>query len=110
MSTPDLEPTPLPTDYVCPDGTVPGWLNIDGLPTSCISDLPMPEPLPDQPTLESPIAECNPPECNAVSITAEPAPRELANTGTDPSLLLVLVLAVVATLAGLGMRRAGGAS
>lgn len=39
-----------------------------------------------------------------------PLPDELAHTGTDPSILLVLVIALVAILAGLGLRRTGGAS
>lgn len=35
-------PAPLPDGYVCPPGTVPGWLDGNNLPTSCVGDLPDP--------------------------------------------------------------------
>lgn len=50
-------PPALPDGYECPAGTVPGWLNSDGLPTSCVGDSPMPERTVEPgPPLESPIA------------------------------------------------------
>ncbi len=39
----DTMPPALPDGYVCPANTVAGWLNGDGLPTSCVGDNPMPE-------------------------------------------------------------------
>lgn len=33
-------PPALPDGFVCPPGTVPGWLNGDLLPTSCVGDAP----------------------------------------------------------------------
>ena len=41
----DIMPPPIDPS-LCGPGTVPGWLNEDGLPTSCITDLPMVEPNP----------------------------------------------------------------
>jgi hypothetical protein len=35
-------PPPLPDGYECGPGTVPGWLNEEGLFTSCAGDLPNP--------------------------------------------------------------------
>lgn len=35
--------TPPPIDpSICPEGTVPGWLNEDGLPTGCVGNEPNP--------------------------------------------------------------------
>jgi hypothetical protein len=107
------EPTPLPTDYTCPEGTFPGWLNADGLPTSCVSDLPLVEPLPEpaptrtvdpnQPELIPPIGICLT-ECGPA------APDQLADTGSIDALLPIVVLAGVFIAAGGAiMRRAGRA-
>lgn len=106
------EPTPLPTDYTCPDGTVPGWLNVDGLPTSCISDLPLVEPLPErtvdpnQPELIPPIDIC-PIDCGIEHPVAPPTPNELAVTGPIDALLPVLLCtALFITAAGSVLRKA----
>lgn len=85
-------PPPLPEGYVCPEGYVPGWLNADGLPTSCVGDAAVP----GEPILMPPIATHEPfppalpldplpvaPEVG-VPVAVVPAPRELAETGFDP--------------------------
>lgn len=105
------EPTPLPTDYVCPEGTVPGWLNADGLPTSCISDLPLVEPLPkptptrtvdpNQPELIPPIGICLS-DCGTEQPTQ---PDELAATGPLDALLPIVVLAAAFIAAGAHIMR-----
>lgn len=71
--TPDPEPSPSPSapapdddELDCPEGKVPGWLDEDGDPTSCVDDDPTPwpdpipdhtpkiDPLPDDPTPDLP--------------------------------------------------------
>jgi LPXTG-motif cell wall-anchored protein len=110
-----IEPTPLPIDYTCPDGTVPGWLNADGLPPSCISDLPLVEPLPEptpvrtidpnQPELIPPIDIC-PIDCGTEQPVTPAQPDQLAATGFDAApLTVLLVAALIATLAGLLLRK-----
>lgn len=86
-----IEPTPLPTDYTCPEGTVPGWLNTHGFPTACVGDLPLVEPLPEPTpsrTVEPFDGQLIPPIaiCGTDCFTEQPAPTpdELAATGTDP--------------------------
>lgn len=93
------EPTPLPIDFICPDGTVPGWLNVDGLPTSCVGDLPLVEPLPEPTrTVDPHTPELIPPIdiCGSECVTGQPVvPDELAATGVDVwSAVLVGVLLV----------------
>jgi hypothetical protein len=90
------EPTPLPTDYICPEGTVPGWLNADGFPTSCISDEPMPERTvdPNQPELIPPIDIC-PFDCGTEQPVDAHVPDELAATGPVDALLPVLLAAAL---------------
>ncbi len=93
-------PPPLPLDYECPAGTVPGWLNGDGLPTSCVGDDPLVEPRPEPTpavTLMPPIAEV--PHEGEIGTAVDVYPvRELADTGphnyTDPGMWLAAVLFV----------------
>lgn len=91
--TDDLMPPPLPDGHVCPPYTVPGWLNGDGLPTSCVGDHPCPgfDPVTCEgfPVLEPPIAQypdplpLDPllPEIGEPLVVVQPVPRELAETG-----------------------------
>lgn len=113
MTALDVEPTPLPTDYVCPDGTVPGWLNADGLPTSCIGDLPLVDPLPDRTPGPSPFPLLTPPPADPSATlppelgTPQDVVRELAATGLadEPAwFLLALVVAALAIAVGVTLR------
>lgn len=92
-----IEPTPLPIDYVCPEGTVLGWLNVDGLPTACGGYLPLVEPLPER-TVDPNVPELIPPIdiCGSECVAVVPvAPDVLAATGVDVgSAVLVGVLLV----------------
>lgn len=82
----------------CPEGTVPGWLDEAGNPTSCVGDLPDPgaepttEPTPEPEPTEAPEPEQGIGEPD--SVTATPAapiqpvtkadpPKKLAVTGAD---------------------------
>jgi hypothetical protein len=73
----------------CPEGTVPGWLNENGEPTSCVGDSP--QPIPEQPVPSSP-----------------PVPH-LAETGFDVGLFSlatgVIALGVLFVLAARSFRR-----
>jgi len=106
----EFEPEPLPEGYVCPEGTVPGWLNTDGLPTSCVGDLPLVEPRPEPSpsvSVAPPIAEFPeplpldplPPEIGVPQVVAPSTPRELAETG-PVDLLTAIVFGVILILAG----------
>lgn len=105
MSGLELEPEPLPEGYVCPEGTVPGWLNVDGLPTGCVGDLPLVEPLPEPPVLESPVAPHvegelgTPQDVTPGEVQPVDPPRELAETG-PVDLLTAIVFGVILVLAG----------
>ena len=93
-------PSPLPDGFECAPGTVPGWLNEDGLPTGCVGDDPMPgepdvivvTPLPSpeptvtmpielpelEPFVDEPPAVLDPPQ----AVEVQPVPREtLPETG-----------------------------
>ena len=104
-------PTPLPTDYTCPEGTVPGWLNEEGQPTSCVSDSPVLEPTPapaptrtvdpNQPELIPPIGIC----LNDCSTEQPTQPDELAPTGPVDALLPIVVLAAAFIAAGAHIMR-----
>ena len=123
------EPPPLPEGYACEPGTVPGWLNEDGLPTGCVGDMPDPGAL-DGPTPEpsftSGPAPANPtPEPSFTSgpapanPTPEPSPAatsetvvgvggitELPETGlSEPTLLVALALGVAAGALGVALLR-----
>lgn len=83
----------LPDGYVCDEGTVPGWLNADGLPTACVGDLPLVEPLPER-TVDPNAPELIPPIDVYPSSPVTP-PASLPETGADVwSWLLVGVLLV----------------
>lgn len=88
-----IEVPALPDGHVCADGTVPGWLNADGLPTACVGDLPLVEPLPER-TPGDEYGELIPPiDVVPSAPVVPPTPRELADTGADVwSWLLVGVL------------------
>lgn len=94
--TPDPELTPPIAEVPdCPPGTVPGWLDQSGNPTSCVGDNPLVQPLPE---LGTPLD---------VYLPTLPLdiPGELANTGTDDWLqwavaALILVIAGVALWIG----------
>ena len=97
----DFEPPPIDPE-TCLEGTVPGWLNANGLPTSCVGDLPLVEPLPER-EVGNPIPPLLPEPFDGeigVPVTVYPqGPQELAETGPfDP--LLVVVFAVILVLAG----------
>lgn len=106
----DVEAPPLPDSYVCPDGTVPGWLNIDGLPTSCVGDLPLVEPLPEREVNPTPIPAMppapfedgelgTPQDVTPHTHVEVPSQRELAETGpVDP--LTVLLFGSIVLSAG----------
>lgn len=108
-----IEPTPLPTDYTCPEGSVPGWLNADGLPTGCVTDLPLVEPLPER-TTDPNQPELIPPIDICLTDCGPAAPDQLADTGSIDALLPIVVLAAVFIAAGGTImrgarRRIGGA-
>jgi hypothetical protein len=73
-------PPALPDGYVCPDGTVPGWLNGDGLPTACVGDAAIP-------------GEVFPP-----ALPLNPLPDVLAATGGE----WLLIAAIAASLVAIG--------
>ena len=83
--TPTEEPPGVP-GLECPEGTVPGWLNENGEPTSCVGDSP-------QPGTEQPV---------------NPAPH-LAETGFDVGLFSlsigIITLGVLLVLAARTLRR-----
>lgn len=70
---------PLPIDpALCGPGTVPGWLNEDGLPTSCVGDDPMPglpSPLPTFTAEPAPVPQ--PPVVDEPEVNPEPLPPAL---------------------------------
>ena len=84
-------PPALPDGYVCPDGTVPGWLNDDGLPTSCVGDLPIPLPVFESPVAPYPEGDLIPPV--TVDLTV---PDVLAATGVEWFLIAAFACALVA--------------
>lgn len=92
------EPPALPDGFVCPEGTVPGWLNSDGHPTSCVGDLP------------NPGGELGiPQDVYPPQLPLDPLP-ELAPTGLEASDVLTLIvfaamLIVVGWLAWKASRR-----
>lgn len=96
-------PPPLPLDYECPAGTVPGWLNEAGLPTSCVGDDPLvgprPEPTPTA-TLMPPIAEV--PHEGEVGTAVDVLPvRELADTGAGQIVDPIAWVAAFLVMAGI---------
>lgn len=96
----DIEPPALPDGFVCPEGTVPGWINADGLPTSCVGDLPLVEPLPDRVPgdggeLLPPIGEVFPP-----ALPLDPLPDVLAATGAGDLWSWVLVAVLLLAVGG----------
>lgn len=95
--SPEPEPTttsPAPwPDLDCPDGTVPGWLDDDGLPTSCVGDTAgnIPDPADPDPAVTS--------DVSAVDDTpraATASPWALAATGSPAALVTVAALTLVA--------------
>lgn len=115
----DEMPPALPDGYICEPGTVPGWLNEEGLPTSCVGDDPMVEPEPEEdipvelPLVEplteevvepvAPIVEA-PAQVveEVVVVTSEPIPGVdvLAETGLESDVLLVTFFGVAILIAG----------
>jgi len=87
----------------CPDGTVPGWLDESGLPTSCVGDLPLVEPLPER-TADPNQHELIPPIDICASECASPAPAPspsvLADTGDA---LSALIAGIALTVIALGL-------
>lgn len=82
----------------CPEGTVPGVLDENDMPTMCVGDLPLVEPLPTRdvvpiPGLEAPIAPC--PEL-CVFETVAPQPELPATGPTDPLVLAAIGFALLA--------------
>lgn len=76
-------PPALPDGYVCPEGSVPGWLNGEGLPTACVGDLAVP-------------GEVFPP-----ALPLNPLPEVLAATGAEGDVVQLLIwVAAVLTVAG----------
>ena len=74
--SPSPSPSPSPTPVLeCPAGTVPGWLDESGNPTSCVGDDPQPTPIPT-PTTEVPatpnvpLAETGPVENDILALIA----------------------------------------
>lgn len=110
----DPEPSPLPEGYVCEPGTVPGWLNEDGLPTGCVGDMPDPGAL-DGPTPEpsftSGPAPANPtpepsPAATSETVVGVGGITELPETGlSEPTLLVALALGVAAGALGVALLR-----
>lgn len=114
----DVEPSPLPDGFVCEPGTVPGWLNSDGLPTSCIGDLPNPgdgvtftaEPAPVEPAPAEP-APVEPAPMPTESTVAIDAPlgvggiASLPETGAEPALLIALAVGIAAGALGVALLR-----
>lgn len=114
----DVEPSPLPDGFVCEPGTVPGWLNSDGLPTSCIGDLPNPgdgvtftaEPAPVEPAPAEP-APVEPVPMPTESTVAIDAPlgvggiASLPETGAEPALLIALAVGIAAGALGVALLR-----
>lgn len=91
--TPGPELTPPVAEVPdCPPGTVPGWLDQSGNPTSCVGDDPLVEPSPE---LGTPL-DVYPP---ALPLDI---PRELANTGTDDWLQWA-VAAIILVIAGVAL-------
>lgn len=69
------EPTPTPSPTLeCPPGTVPGWLDENGNPTSCVGDDPQPTPAPVVEVPTSPdvphLAETGPVENDVLALIA----------------------------------------
>jgi len=99
--TPDPELTPPVAEVPdCPPGTVPGWLDEFGNPTSCVGDDPLVEPSPE---IGVPV-DVYPP-----ALPLDGA-RELANTGLGLDqwltlLALATMLIVVGWLAWKASRR-----
>lgn len=67
---------------------MPGWLNVDGLPTSCVGDLPMLEP--HVPLSNNPTPAFTPPTL----------PDVLAYTGPGDDLLSWLIVAASVLILG----------
>lgn len=115
----DEMPPALPDGYICEPGTVPGWLNEEGLPTSCVGDDPMVEPEPEEdipvelPLVEplpeevaepvAPIVEAPAPVVEEVVVTSEPIPGVdvLAETGPESDVLLGAFFGVAILIAGI---------
>lgn len=96
------EPMPAPT-LDCPHNTVPGWLDDEGNPTSCVGDAPCPETetgdCPEVAATPAPIvAPVIVPEVVPVDVpVVEPAPTlVLAETGPDAWTLAGLLAAAAA--------------
>lgn len=92
-------------DLNCPEGTVPGWLDENGLPTSCVGDLPLVEPRPEVtpiPELTPPIVEVTPdPLIPPVDVYPSPLPLDpmpdvLAAAGADVSQVVLVAVLLVA--------------
>ena len=129
----DVEPSPLPDGFVCEPGTVPGWLDSDGLPTSCIGDLPNPgdgvtftaEPAPVEPAPAEPApvepAPVEPAPAEPAPVEPAPMPTEstvaidaplgvggiasLPETGAEPALLIALAVGIAAGALGVALLR-----
>lgn len=124
ITTPTPEPTEPPITIIpegppvfdCAEGTVPGWLDEDGFPTTCVNDTPeTPATPPVVPVTTEPEAETPAPSpsvappapvtvapvpvTDTVTVTPE-NPRELAATGPAAHSML---LAIAGVLVGLGI-------
>ena len=118
-------PTPLPESgpcapeatiaIHCPPLTVPGWLDENGQPTSCVSDHPCPGFDAETCAIDDNEAEEFPPPLpldplpdsgEPVTIQPDPAPDLLAETGPlETGLALVLAVAAIAVGARLALGR-----
>lgn len=112
------EPTYTAPIMNCGVGTVPGWLNEHGDPTSCVSNNPCPEvafgetcpvdePAIEEPEVEPEIEEVTPPaDLEITPAVSESTEKVLAYTGTD-TLPLGLTAAALLTLGGglIGLRK-----
>lgn len=74
---------PTPAPLVCAEGTVPGWLGEDGLPTSCVGDLPCP-PVPFGEPCPAAAAVPEAPPAVAAVPEAPPAAEPVAEVAPAP--------------------------
>ena len=104
-----LTPPPAAPVLDCPEGTVPGWLDETGAATGCVGDLPDPGVLDEAPT-PAPVVTADPsPEAapaapveSTAATPSAPVPGVdvLAETGADPVLVGVMLVAALAALVG----------
>lgn len=118
VATPECVVTPPqvePPVLVCPEGTVPGWLDESGQATSCVSDNPQPTPSPEPTPTPTPVpvppVVTPPPTVTEVPVPPTTPTPLLAETGIDPAVgayvAFVLLIGGASLLAGLKWKRAG---